>query len=137
MPRYKWHDRAPTARQLRKTALCQRVTALFKASRSTYGSPRIHQDLVVEGWTVSVNTVAAVMDELGLSGRKKPKRRGSTRPGRRPVARDLVRRNFDAVAPDVLTTDQQGPSPGSRRLTGVSTVRGDGQRTRTIRGSTI
>ncbi|MEY9934489.1 hypothetical protein ABH926_009157 [Catenulispora sp. GP43] len=29
---YKWHDRAPTARQLRKAALCERVTKLFEAS---------------------------------------------------------------------------------------------------------
>lgn len=99
---YKWHDRAPTARQQRKAELCERVKALFTASGSTYGSPRVHQDLVAEGWTVSVNTVAAVMAELGLSGRKPPKRRSSTRQGKRPVARDLVRRNFDAVAPDVL-----------------------------------
>ena len=99
---YKWHDRAPTARQRRRAALCERVRALFKASGGTYGSPRVHQDLVAEGWTVSVNTVAAVMAELGLSGRKPPKRRSSTKQGKRPVARDLVRRNFDAVAPDVL-----------------------------------
>ncbi|MEY9934488.1 putative transposase [Catenulispora sp. GP43] len=51
---------------------------------------------------MSVNTVAQLMAELGLSGRKPPKRRSSTRQGKRPVARDLVRRNFDAVAPDVL-----------------------------------
>jgi putative transposase len=99
---YKWHDRAPTVRQLRRAELCGRITALFKASGSTYGSPRIHQDLVDEGWTVSVNTVAVLMAELGLSGRKPPKRRSSTKQGKRPVARDLVRRNFDAVAPDVL-----------------------------------
>jgi putative transposase len=99
---YKWHDRAPTARQLRRAELCERVSRLFEASGKTYGSPRIHQDLVDEGWTVSVNTVAQVMAELGLSGRKPPKRRSSTRQGKRPVARDLVRRNFDAVAPDVL-----------------------------------
>lgn len=99
---YKWHDRAPTARQLRRAELAERVTKLFDASGKTYGSPRIHQDLVDEGWTVSVNTVAALMAELGLSGREPPKRRSSTRQGKRPVARDLVRRNFDAVAPDVL-----------------------------------
>jgi transposase InsO family protein len=99
---YKWHDRAPTVRQLRRAELCERVKRLFEASGRTYGSPWIHQDLVDEGWAVSVNTVAQLMAELGLSGRKKPKRRSSTRPGRRPVARDLVRRNFDAVAPDVL-----------------------------------
>lgn len=78
------------------------MTKLFEASGKAYGSPRIHQDLVAEGWTVSVNTVAVVMAELGLSGRKPPRRCSSTRQGKRPVARDLVRRNFDAVAPDVL-----------------------------------
>jgi putative transposase len=99
---YKWHDRAPTVRQLRRVELCERITKLFAASGQTYGSPRIHQDLVAEGWRVSVNTVAELMAELGLSGRKPPERRGSTKQGKRPVARDLVRRNFDAVAPDVL-----------------------------------
>ncbi|MGH3627176.1 MAG: IS3 family transposase [Sciscionella sp.] len=99
---YNWHDRERTARELRRVVLCKRVTKLFDASGKTYGSPRIHQDLAAEGWAVSVNTVAHLMAELGLSGRKKPKRHGSTRPGKRPVARDLVRRNFDAVAPDVL-----------------------------------
>jgi len=99
---YKWHQRAPTPRQLRKAALSERISALFTASGCTYGSPRVHQDLVAEGWTVSVNTVAELMAGLALSGRKPPKRRSSTRQGTRPVARDLVRRNFDAVAPDVL-----------------------------------
>lgn len=99
---YKWHQRVPTARQLRKAALSERVAALFTASGCTYGSPRIHQDLVAEGWRVSVNTVAEVMAELGLAGRTRPKRRSSTRQGTRPVARDLVHRNFAAVAPDVL-----------------------------------
>ena len=99
---YKWHQRAPAPRQRRKAALSERIGALFTASGCSYGSPRIHQDLLAEGWRVSVNTVAALMAELGLCGRTRPKRRGSTRQGTRPVARDLVRRNFDAVAPGVL-----------------------------------
>ncbi len=49
-----------------------------------------------------MNTVAALMAELGLAGRTGPRRRGLTRPGARPVAPDLVHRCFDAVAPDVL-----------------------------------
>ena len=99
---YKWHDRAPTARQLRRATLAERVGKLFEASGRTYGSPRIALDLRAEGWTVSDNTVAVVMAELGLCGRKRRKGRSTTRQGTRPVARDLVRRNFDAVAPDVL-----------------------------------
>jgi transposase InsO family protein len=75
----------------------------FRASGETYGSPRITLDLWEEGWQVSVNTVAEIMAELGLQGRKPPRRRKSlTRQGKRKAAPDLVRRRFDAVAPDLL-----------------------------------
>jgi len=84
---YKWLDRAPTAWQLRKAALCERVTKRLEVSGEVYGLPRIHQDLVDGGWAVSVNIVAQRMAELGLSGRKPLKRRGSIRQGKRPVAR--------------------------------------------------
>jgi putative transposase len=100
---YQWRGRPQTARGVRRTVLAGRITELFDASGKTYGSPRITLDLRAEGWQVSVNTVARLMAELGLAGRAKPRRRHSlTRQGRRPVARDLVRRQFDAVAPDVL-----------------------------------
>jgi transposase InsO family protein len=42
------------------------------------------------------------MAALGLAGRAARKRRSLTRQGKRPAAGDLVRRNFTAVAPDVL-----------------------------------
>jgi putative transposase len=51
---------------------------------------------------VSVNTVAHLMAELGLAARPRRHRRGLTRPGRRPTARDHVRRQFVAVAPKLL-----------------------------------
>jgi transposase InsO family protein len=40
--------------------------------------------------------------ELGLAGRRPKKPRSLTRQGKRPASPDLVRRKFDAVAPDVL-----------------------------------
>lgn len=42
------------------------------------------------------------MAGLGLAGRAPRRRRSLTRQGRRPAAPDLVRRQFTAVAPDVL-----------------------------------
>lgn len=52
---------------------------------------------------MSQNTVAEIMAELGLQGRKPPRRRRSlTHPGQREAAPDLARRKFDAIAPDVL-----------------------------------
>ncbi len=99
---YKWRGRPQTAGDVRRTVLAMRIRELFDASGKTYGSPRITLDLRAEGWQVSVNTVARLMADLGLAGRITRRRHGLTRPGRRPAARDLVRRCFDAVAPDVL-----------------------------------
>ncbi|GAA3420008.1 DDE-type integrase/transposase/recombinase [Streptosporangium vulgare] len=99
---YKWRDRAPTARQRRRADLDAQIEARFTASGGTYDSPCITRDLHEAGWRVSENTVAGRMAVLGLAGRVVRKRRSLTRQGKRPAALDLVRRNFTAVAPDVL-----------------------------------
>ncbi|MEV0810648.1 IS3 family transposase [Micromonospora sp. NPDC050200] len=99
---YKWRDRQPTGRQTRRDALDEAIRAAFDASGGTYGSPRVTQDLHADGWQVSVNTVAARMAALGLAGRTPRRRRSLTKQGKRPVAPDRVRRQFTAVAPDVL-----------------------------------
>jgi transposase InsO family protein len=75
---------------------------IFEASGRTYGSPRIGLELRATGWQVSDNTIAQIMSENNWAARKVKCRRGLTRPGKRPVAPDLVRRQFTAVAPDVL-----------------------------------
>ena len=99
---YKWVNHKPTAAARRRARLDEEIGRLFAASGGTYGSPRITRDLRETGWTVSENTVAARMAELGLAGRPPKRRRSLTRQGKRPVARDLVRRNFTSVAPNVL-----------------------------------
>ncbi|MFG3230085.1 IS3 family transposase [Kitasatospora sp. NPDC048194] len=102
---YKWRRRPaePTRREVRRAELVDRIRHFFAESGHTYGSPRITLDLWAEGWQVSENTVAKIMAELGLQGRKPPRRRRSlTRQGKRKAARDLVNRHFDAVAPNVL-----------------------------------
>ena len=98
---YKWHDRPPTPRQVRRADLDAAVRAAFDDSGGTpgtYGSPRVWEDLVETGWKVSVNTVAASMRRQGLAGRApKRKRRSLTRPDKAaaPIP-DLVKREFSA-----------------------------------------
>jgi putative transposase len=99
---YKWRDRPPTPRQARRAELAATIREFFDASGGTYGSPRITLDLWAAGWQVSQNTVAKLMVQLGLAGRKPRRRRALTKPGRRPAAPDLVGRRFTAVAPNVL-----------------------------------
>jgi putative transposase len=98
---YKWHDRAPTARQQRRAELDAAVRASFDDSGGTpgtYGSPRVFADLVDAGWMVSVNTVAASMARQGLRGRApKRRRRSLTRPDKAAaLIPDLVKRDFSA-----------------------------------------
>ena len=64
----KWHDRPPTSAQQRRAEVDRAVAAAFKASRQTYGSPRIHRDLAEEGWRISEKTVAKSMARQGLVG---------------------------------------------------------------------
>jgi len=99
---YKWINRRPTPRQARRADLDIAVKDAFDASKATYGSPRIHADLVEAGWTVSVNTVADSMRRQGLQGRKPKRRRGLTRQDRSaPKFPDLLHRDFTAAAPNV------------------------------------
>jgi putative transposase len=100
---YKWLNRPPTSRQVRRTRLDEAVKASFDDSGGTpgtYGSPRVFEDLIEDGWAVSVNTVAQSMRRQGLQGRTpKRKRRSLTRPDKAAAPiRDLVRRDFNAEA---------------------------------------
>ena len=100
---YKWIDKPPTPTQARRTDLDEAVKVSFDDSggtAGTYGSPRVFEDLIEDGWAVSVNTVASSMRRQGLQGRTpKRKRRGLTRPDKAAAPiRDLVKRDFNAEA---------------------------------------
>ena len=99
---YKHRTRRPTRREMRRQYLIEAVEEAFGTSGGTYGSPKIWIQLVRQGWRVSVNTIAKIMAELSLVARKVRRRRGLTRPGRRPAAPDFVRRDFTAEAPDLV-----------------------------------
>jgi putative transposase len=98
---YKWRDRPVTLRQVRRVHLDEAVKASFDDSGGTpgtYGSPRVFEDLIEDGWVVSVNTVAASMQRQGLYGRTpKRKRRSLTRPDKAAAPiRDLIGRDLNA-----------------------------------------
>lgn len=100
---YKWLDRPPTRREARRALLDEVVKASFDVSGGnpgTYGSPRVFEDLVEDGWAVSKNTVASSMARQGLYGRTpKRKRRSLTRPDKAAAPIDyLLKRDFGAEA---------------------------------------
>jgi putative transposase len=99
---YKWIKAPVTGQLCRRRDLDARVAELFDVSGRTYGSPRLHRDLVEEGWSVGENTVADSMRRQGLFGRKPKRSRGLTKQDRAAAKfPDLLRRDFTASAPNV------------------------------------
>jgi transposase InsO family protein len=101
---YKWLGRPATARQRRRGELDTEVLNMFKASKRTYGSPRIHADLIDAGVAVSERRVAELMafhKIVGLSGREH-----STVTTRRDRIEapfpDLVKRGFRPATPNTV-----------------------------------
>jgi putative transposase len=100
---YASKDRPPSARALRDEAIKQRIAFHFKASRDTYGAPRLLDDLADEGVAVSRKRVARLMREMGLagvSGREGKRRRRKSTVMESAAVVDLVRRDFAADEPN-------------------------------------
>ena len=66
---YKWLDsqHKVSDKEAYRKELRQKIKKSFHESGGTYGSPRIHHDLVEWGYSVSQKTVARLMAEMGLS----------------------------------------------------------------------
>ena len=99
---YAWAKRAPSARATSDAALMERIGAVHAASHGTYGSPRVHAELVESGLSISRKRVARLMKAASLAGVSRRRFVTTTvRDGGRQ-APDLVQRSFTAGAPNVL-----------------------------------
>ena len=70
---YFWLKKDQGIRFIKKSEICKQIKIIFENSKSTYGSPRIYNELKDQGVLVSENTVAKYMVELGLDARLKKK----------------------------------------------------------------
>lgn len=101
---YKWRAGLESCRATQKDKLCEAIRESFAESKQTYGSPRIHADLLDKGIKVSENTVAKYMNEMGLDARLKKKFRVVTTDSNHP----------EPIAPRLFETENHSPpkSPG-------------------------
>lgn len=100
---YAWRERPASARKKADLLLGDRVEALHRQSRRTYGRPRLHADLKDEGIKVSGKRLARLMRERNIVGASRRKGVITTVRDRdaRP-APDLIDRKFSADRPDQL-----------------------------------
>ncbi len=99
---YAWSARSPSARTTSDAALLERIDTIHAASHGTYGSPRIHAELVATGSSVGRKRVARLMKGASLRGVCRRRFVTTTVRDSARQAPDLVDRNFVAVAPNVL-----------------------------------
>jgi len=128
---YKWNARAGgsaaasgmhTERDRRRDTIDRAVAVAFTRARGVHGSPRLHADLVDEGWVVSEKTVADSMRRHGLVARRIRRRNGLTRQDKTaPKFPDLLRRDFTADRPNArwvgdMTEIPTGPDGRGTKL---------------------
>jgi len=146
---YKWLGRAQgpgavsglhTPRDRRRDTIDRAVAVAFRKARGLHGSPRLHADLLEDGWRVSEKTVADSMRRQGLVARRIKRRNGLTKQDKTaPKFPDLLRRDFTADRPSAkwvgdmteIPTGPDGRGPKlylatvidlySRRLLGAAT----------------
>lgn len=75
---YYWRKGLQVKKFENKSRICEEIKSIFDSSKSTYGSPRVFEELKSRGPKVSQNTVAKYMNEMGLNARLKKKYRIQT-----------------------------------------------------------
>jgi transposase InsO family protein len=99
---YSWQARVrPSAREIDDAGLVAKIREIHTASRETYGSPRVHAQLVREGLEVGKERVARLMKAAGIRGRVRRRFKVTTDSKHdQPIAPNTLNRAFTAEASD-------------------------------------
>jgi transposase InsO family protein len=99
---YAWQRRKPSRRTQRAEELIKKIRKVHEDSRGLYGSPRAHRALLIDGEVVSRNTVAKLMRKAKIRANTRKRFVPRTTDSRhdRPVADNLLERDFTAAAPN-------------------------------------
>jgi hypothetical protein len=102
---YEWSSTGPSARELSDGELTERIKQIHKASRGTYGAPRITDELPDDGVSVGKKRVARLMAFNGLVGRCRRRFKKTTiaDPNAETKAIDLICRNFGVGVREIDT----------------------------------
>lgn len=105
---YKWLNSEPSAQELRKAEIMERIKYHFHDNKGRYGSPKITQLLLKDGYRIIERTVGNYMKELGLRSCVSRKFRVKTTDSNHdhPIAPNLLNQDFHVTKPGkVWVTD--------------------------------
>ena len=99
---YAWGKRPVSKREMANQTLTEHIKDIHQESRYTYGSPRIHAELVDQGIKCGHNRVARLMREAELRAKQKRKFKVTTTDSAHdyPVAPNLLDQDFQASHPN-------------------------------------
>ena len=97
---YDWVGRPESARAQHHRALTEKIHYFHQASRRTYGSPRIREDLLEVGEQVGENTVARLMQRGGIVPKTIRKFRVTTDSRKTVPAPNRLERQFTTAQPN-------------------------------------
>jgi len=92
--------RQPSACARRQAQLSARIRAIHMQSRATYGSPRVHAELIAQGERCCRNTVAKLMRRAGIVPKTVRRFRVTTDSRHTSAAPNLLGRVFAAAQPN-------------------------------------
>lgn len=98
---YAWRSRPVSDRSLENECLVSAMRTVHRTIDRSYGSPRIHTELLSQGYVCSLNRVARLMRRDGLIARTTVRFRSLTKAGKRePAADNILNRQFTVTEPN-------------------------------------
>lgn len=98
---FAWRDRPACQRQRQDMVYLAHIRTAFALSNGTYGSPRMHRDLVDDGHRIGRHRTARLMRENDLVARQKRRFKRTTDSEHAwPVAPNLLAQDFEAEQRD-------------------------------------
>lgn len=98
---YVWRNRLLSRRALENQRLIPAMHAIHKTIDSSYGSPRMHAELVSQGFVCGLNRVARLMKQEGIIAKTTIRFRSLTKAGKRePAAPNILDRQFFVTKPN-------------------------------------
>jgi putative transposase len=101
---YAWRRRSPSSQQLHRRQLSELILEAHQASGRTYGSPRVHRELIAQGVPCAENTVAKLMRQQGIRSKAQKRFTPKTTDSRHanPIAPNTLDRNFQVDRPNTV-----------------------------------